>query len=250
MTEHQELQIARYLDGDMNVLEREAFEAECAQQPELAATFTLWRTNDAALRTWIADRPIDDALLVRLGLGSDPVASSATIIDFATARAERVVHAPQPVKQRWFKQRWFAGGAIAAAIALTVSIKMMTATPGLSNDPAFQVAMQQNATGQSTPIGNGEVVPVLSFAAADGRYCREYRVEGAGAESGIACRDTIKWNVEAQVQIATATDAAGIVAAAGASSTVIDAAYTRLAGADPMGAEQERAMIASGWRPR
>lgn len=251
MSEQSETQIALYIDGEMDSAARAAFEAELEQQPELAAQVAQWRANDAALRAVIAERPVDAALLERLGLSGDSVAPSARIIDFAAARAERVVHAPPAAASgRGVKPRWIAGGAIAAALALTVSIKMMTATPGYSNDPAFQVAMQENAMGQSTPIGDGAVVPVLSFSASDGRFCREYRIEGANVVTGIACRAERRWTSEAEVQTANAPDATAIVAASGETSATIDAAYARLRGGDPLDATQERALIASGWRTR
>lgn len=251
MNEHAEIQIARYLDGEMDAATRNAFEAELEHHPELAAMVTQWRANDTALRTLYADRPVDEALIARLGLGSDTAARSASIIDFAAARTRRVIHTPQPATSgHWVKPRWIAGGAIAAALALAVSIKMMTTAPGLSNDPAFQMAMQQNVAGQSTPIGDGEVVPVLSFAAHDGRFCREYRVESVDSDSarGIACRDDRRWATEAEVRTASTPDATGIVAASGEASVAIDAAYVRLRGGDPLSAEQERAAIVGGWQ--
>ncbi|MEQ1688224.1 MAG: hypothetical protein ABL874_06600 [Sphingopyxis sp.] len=245
------MQIARYLDGEMDAATRTVFEAELEHNPELAVVVAQWRVNDTALQKLFAGCPVDEALIARLGLGSDSAARSASIIDFAAVRAKRVVHAPQSATSgRWVKPRWIASGAIAAALALAVSIKMMTATPGLSDGPAFQLAMQQNITGQSTPIGDSQVVPVLSFAANDGRFCREYRVEGAASMRGITCRDDRRWTTEAEVSIASAPDATGIVAASGEASAVIDTAYVRLRGGDPLNAAQERAAIIDEWQAR
>lgn len=251
MTEELELQIARYLDGEMDAVERAKFDMDIARQPELAQTIQQWRDNDNVLRTLIAERPADAALLARLGLADAESAPTATVIDFATARAARVTHAPPGTAAGSRPRRgWIAGGAIAAALALAVTVKMMLATPGLSNDPAFQLAMQRSASGQRMTLEAGTVVPSLSFAANDGRYCREYRVEGDKASAGIACRGDRRWTIEAEVKMALAPTATGIVAASGDQSNAIDAAYTRLRGGDPMDAAQERTLIASGWRAR
>lgn len=110
---------------------------------------------------------------------------------------------------------------------------------------------------QSTPAyefyyagGSGEfVVPVLSFQALDGRYCREFEVNSGTAVSlGVACRMGTHW--ELQVLLAAGERAVGQMAyqaAAGYSHNALNAVLDGLWNGSALNATQESEAIAAQW---
>lgn len=246
----QDSALQRYLDEAMDAAERAAFEAQLAADPALAARAARLRANDAALRDAMAGA---DAAALAQRFGLTPPASSspsATVVDFAAARADRAARqaqTPAPVQAGWARRnwRWAGGGAIAAALVLAVTT-LSTGGSGLAGDAQFQTALNRNASGTSVELADGRAVtPVLSFAAGDGRYCREFAI---AAERGVACRGDGAWQIEALVPGAAPDASGGIRTAAGEDAAPLDALYQRLAAGDPLNAVEEQRLIADRWQ--
>ncbi len=251
-------QIAGWIDGALPPEAAARFEARLASDPELARQVAAWQRNDDLLRGAF-DAPmaqeVDNALLARMGLAAAapaPAAQSASVIDLPNRQAKAAAANDNPARWRWALP---LGGALAAGLALAV---ILTGPPPLlgtggNADTMFAEAMERlpSRGEQALPDGS-RVSPVLSFAAADGRFCREFSIiGGAKLGGGIACKGSSGWKVEARSAAAAATvDPEQITMAAGPDGSALDAAYARLGASDPLSIDAERQLIASGWKSR
>lgn len=233
--------ICAYLDGALDPASMAEFEQAMESDSTLAGDIERLLANDSLLRAAF-DSPmhddVDAALLARMGL-AEPAGEQLAVPAAANDNP--------PFWRGW---RLPAAGAIAAALALAVTVGM----PSGPAPMAFGPALDATASGQLASLEDGtELTPVLSFAAADGRFCREFSLAGAGSGGkGIACREgTGNWQVEALEPGATRlADAAGIVLAAGADGAALAAAYDQLGASDPLPMDREEALIADGWQPQ
>lgn len=223
--------IAAYLDGAMSDAEAESFEREIADNPALAAEFERLAVNDALLREAFAEPDVDQDFITRMGLGEPepgPLAANDN---------------PR------FWRRWSLpiGGAIAASLALVMTLSLPQGTGGQS----FADALESTPSGQLASLDDGaSLKPVLSFAAGDGRFCREFAYADAGGKrGGIACRGSAGWQVEAWGEgAAQLPDPDEIALASGAETASLEEAYRRLDAGDPILAAREKALIANDWR--
>lgn len=245
--------IAAWLDGMLSPEDAAQFEAELARDPVLAEQVASWATNDALLRAAFRApivQGVDDALLAKMNLArpaapTEPApAIEATVLRFPEPAAN-----DNPANRRSLR-RWLApaGGLLAAGLAVAVLLPgQHQATEG---DPAMAQlasAMEQLPSRSTRTFPDGtSVTPVLSFAAKDGRLCREYTVSGTGG--GIVCKGPAGWTVEARASRGVApADARVIRQAGGPNGVALDAVYTRLGASDPLPAAAEARLIAHGW---
>ena len=103
---------------------------------------------------------------------------------------------------------------------------------------ALDAATAGAANGAGTQI-------LLTFEAADGRYCRLFRSGGSLQGEGLACRDDAGWKLAAwDASVPEATEG---FRTAGASA-LVDGAMTALGGKPAMSAEEEKQLIDRKWR--
>ncbi|HMS19541.1 hypothetical protein [uncultured Sphingorhabdus sp.] len=228
--------IAAYLDGSLDGEALVAFEAEMRADSALAADVQRWRSNDSLLHTAfpLDSNGINPAMLEKLGLG-EPVPHGTPIPLAAN-------------DNRWSWGRYgIAGSAIAASIAVAL-ILFQPDDQDVAGDRQFQIAMETLPSGQTLNLREkGEVGPVLSFRAGDGRYCREFSGEQIGG--GIACRSSDGWTVEAQTVRGPEISTNGeIRTAAGNDPKSLNAEMDRLNASDPLDKEKENKAISSGWK--
>lgn len=239
--------IAGWLDHALDPADKARFEAELARDPALAAQVAAWRDNDALLREAFSApirQGVDDALLRRMNLERPVPRLVASRPDPAPeVRAAN----DNPRWRTWLRPRLAVplGGLVAAGLALAV---LLPGQPSAGQD-ALSLAMTQLPSGEARALPDGSLVtPALSFAAADGRFCREFAISGRAAATGIACKGANGWSVEARSEgAATTADPGRIGVASGRDGTGLDAAYARLGAGDPLSAADERALIAAGW---
>ena len=253
-TERDELIVA-WLDGMMSPEDAAQFKAELARDPELAEQVATWGTNDALLRAAFRApivEGVNEALLARMKL-APPVApaeqeppNGATALRFPERPANDNPARPRSLR-RWLAP---AGGLLAAGLAVAVLL------PGQKQGNAAGPPMAQLASAmEHLPSRSARTLPdglrvtlVLSFAAKDGRFCREYTVSGSRAGGGIACKGTAGWTVEARSSSGAVPEDAGVIRQAGGpDGAALDAAYARLGASDPLPVEAEQRLIASGW---
>ncbi|HCF24957.1 MULTISPECIES: zf-HC2 domain-containing protein [unclassified Novosphingobium] len=228
-----EERLSAWLDGALSPEEAAAFEAELERNPELAERAASWRANDsfiAGALAPLADQPIGDDLLAQMGLAEPqpmPIAAN-----------------DNPV---WWRRSWVpVGGALAAGLALVLVLNQRPAA--LPLDGGLSLALDTTPALQQARLADGRTIePVLTARAADGRWCREYRLAD---QTGIACRTGQGWKVEAEGKTPAPQTGGDIQLAGGAGSAAINAAHARLGTADPLDAAGEQALIAKGWGDR
>ena len=233
--------LSAYLDGALSPDDAKQLEAEMLADPKLAERLATLKASDETLRAAFAGPMTDavpDRFMVLLG---EP--KSADMVDFAAARAKRDRSRPRPA---WFD--WRAGAALAASLVAVVVVGSQFRSP-IGPDAtqiAFNTALDRTPSGQQATLANGTTLsPRLSFAARDGRFCREY---ANGADLGVACRDNAGWHVEAFAKGQAASGGEEGYATAGGEGGALDPAYARLGAGDPIERKAESALIAKGWK--
>lgn len=225
-----EERLAAWLDGELSPGEAAEIEAMIEADPSLAERAADWRANDAAIAgafAPIAEAPVDEAMLARLGL-SEP------------AR-------PQPLAANdnlpwWRRHALPIGGALAASLALVAFLGLRGGGP----DP-LGTALDTTPSGQVATLADGSrIEPVLTVKSRDGRWCREFRRDSRAA---LACRSDEGWKVEAQGGEA-ASQSGEFGLATGEDDPALEAAYDRLGAGDPVDAAAERALITKKWGSR
>jgi hypothetical protein len=233
--------IAAFLDGQMSEDEARAFEDAVEQDPALAEEVARLADNDQLLRAAFdapMHEPVDDTLLARMGLNQPAV---ETVVAFPTNKAAN----DNP--SVWRKWQWPMGGAIAASLALMLVIQI---GQGPVQRDALSVALDTTPSSATVRLADGKAItPQISFAAKDGRFCREFLQTSAGKnETGIACRSKDGWSVEALTKGgAVLPGSKDIMTASGEDPSKLDAAYQRLGASDPFDAVKERALIDRRW---
>ena len=233
-----DMRIAAYLDGAISDTEAEAFEQEVADNPELAAELERLASNDALLREAFAEHEVDEDFMARMGLGASDTVHAPAADPMPVAANDN-----PPFWRRWSVP---IGGAIAAGLALAVTYSLPQGAGGgignaLESTPSGQLAMLDQDT---------SLTPILSFQAADGRFCREFAYsDGGGERVGIACRGGSGWGVEAWGEgAAQLPEPDQISLASGADSRTLEETYRSLDAGDPILAAREKALIARGWK--
>ena len=237
-----DLRITAYLDGAMSEEEALRFERELEADAELADEVARLASNDDMLRQAMAvdgEAGVDDAFLVRMGL------AEATA---APPHASDQIVSPEPANDNppfWRKWQVGAGAAIAACLALVLTFALPSA-----GSPEFGDALETTPSGQLASLGDGATItPILTFEAGDGRFCREFTFAAAQSESsGIACRSSTGWTIEAWSDDAVETPDSSEIALAGSDGpSSLDDAYARLEAGDPLAMDRESEIIRNGW---
>lgn len=246
--------VSAYLDGAMTPAEAAAFEQEIEGDAQLAAIVERWRRNDALLKTAFAvpeTGGVSHSLLDRLGL-SDGQAETEVIALDAHRQPGSKAHNDNRPSSKW---HWGMAGSIAAGVAIMAAVSSFwTAEPsGMEKNSAFQAALNGSGSGITVALNDDQkVTPILSFEASDGRFCREFSVEGRAAKTqGVACKSDHGWQVEALVKGAESLpDNAEIRTAGGRDGAALDAVYSRLGASDPMSRSKEKNAISNGWKKK
>ena len=163
--------LSQYIDGELEAGKAQALRQRLLAEPELRATYDRMRAADSRLRDAFAD-PLNEQvpqhisnLLTRKGTG---------------------------------QRRAFWGAAVAASVLATAGLLLNPDwRDAPSGDNALAAILDLTPSGGSAwealPDGR-QVRPVLSFAHADGSWCREYLLSADGATyRGVACRTGGDW---------------------------------------------------------
>ena len=141
--------------------------------------------------------------------------------------------------------------SLAAVLTLAINVNQSVVFNPMSMDPQLAGALERSpsrASGWET-LGNDRVFRgVLTFPAADGRWCREFLLaQNESQWRGVACRDSGEWvNQVVGSEVFLEQETQYRPAGAGDSEQVarfIDETATDVA----LGPQQEAALIASGW---
>jgi hypothetical protein len=214
--------LSAYLDGELDETTRARVERGLADDAGARVRLERMRAADASMRDAFAIRPVSV---------NDPLAH---YIQRGKRPAEIPVRRP----------RTALIAALAAGVASLIVGIGFTALRNNGRDlvtpRALTAALQSSASGATNERG---AQILLTFKAADGRYCRAFRWHAA---EGLACRRSERWEVLAWD--ATANSTQGFQPAG--ASELIDATMDRLGGDAPLDAATERALIDARWVAR
>jgi hypothetical protein len=237
--------LSAYLDGEAAPALRAALDGASVADPALAARLSRMRSNDRRLSAAIDAElgPMPDALLHAL---REPPPRPAT--------ARRSMLGVR------IGARWALPLAAAVLIGFVMgqalvrprgeAVLVASNAAGVVAAPDLARSLSNARSGVALPGGAGAVRVALSFRSSDGRFCRQFGLRAAGAAStGVACRDTAGWRIEAWSADRLADNAASLTAAGGPDDPVIAAALTRLGVADVLDQAGESAEIAATWAP-
>ncbi|MBO6505134.1 MAG: hypothetical protein JJ960_12550 [Kordiimonadaceae bacterium] len=248
-------QLSAYVDGALPESEMEAITDALAQSDELTERLAALRSTDAWLKeqfSELEETPIrQETLDLIANHGAAPAAESDNVVSFQKPDHARTLAG------------WPAWGqAIAASVTLVVGVLtgMQIDNGSQPTEGAQQVAglidvsnplypvLQNTASMQSTSLSGGSIAtPTLSFASADGTYCRELTIVDARTENrSLACQAEGGWLVRASVTTPKTPATEGFTTAS-ANTQLIDDAVRSLMQGDSLSLEQEKNLIDMGW---
>ena len=225
--------LSMYIDNELGAERTIALVERLRAEPALSERLSAMECNDVAVRTLYrqADQGIPEHLAAMVQ------ADNVVVVSFA---------------QRW--QTWAtatAAASCAAMIALVVNFNQATDLNPMTMDALLAGSLEtsrSSAAGWESLGDDRQFRSVLTFPAADGRWCREYLLAQEGSHwRGVACRDEGEWvnqvvGSEVFLEQETQYRPAGV----DDSETVarfIDETATDVA----LGPQQEAALISSGW---
>jgi hypothetical protein len=174
----------------------------------------------------ILDAPVPERLSALVGGGKTKV------VDFTTASQRRASRG----FPRW---GWIVGPALVASLALAVFLPR--GTPQGYADRELADALDQQLV--ATQASEAPTRVLLSFRNHTGQFCRAF---SGSAQSGIACKDSTGWRLQATAPGAAAEP--GDYRMAGSPAAAIMAQAQDMAAGPALTAEQEQAAKAKGWR--
>ena len=225
--------LSMYIDNELDAERTIVLVERLRAEPALSQRLSAMECNDIAVRTLYtqADQNIPEHLAAMVQ------ADNVVVVSFA---------------QRW--QTWAtatAAASCAAIIALVVNFNQSTDLNPMTMDTLLADSLEtsrSSAAGWESLGDDRQFRSVLTFPAADGRWCREYLLAQEGSHwRGVACRDEGQWvnqvvGSEVFLEQETQYRPAGV----DDSETVarfIDETATDVA----LGPQQEAALISSGW---
>jgi anti-sigma factor RsiW len=229
MTDVTPEELAAFADGELAEARRAQVAAAIAADPALAEQVRAHQALKAKLSAHFApllEAPLPDELVAPLR-SSQPEG----VVDLARARERR-----RPVP-RW---AWIAGPALAASLVLAVTLDPYGARDGYADAPLSATLDRQLVAAQTA---DDPVRILLSFRNRTGEYCRAFT---SVAESGIACRDTDGWRMQATGSGGPATEGEYQMASS-ADARLLERAQAMAAG-PALDGDAERAAQANGWR--
>ena len=225
--------LSMYVDNELDVKRTIALVSRLRNEPALRARLEVMEANDRRVRKLFAES--DNQVPKHLA----PMVAAENV---------SVLVAPR----RW--QRW-ASVAVAAsfaiAMALVVDVNQTNVFNPMSMDPQLASALEHSpsrATGWDILDDDRQFRSVLTFPAADGRWCREFLLSQSESHwRGVACRDSGEWvNQVVGSEVFLEQETQYRPAGAGDSEQVarfIDETATDVA----LGPQQEATLITSGW---
>lgn len=252
--------LSAHLDQALAPEAARALEAALREDPGLSARFAaLKAANDAARAAFAEDlrAPIPDRLrrlvedygeaprlgaeVVNLDQRRRPAAQRPRTLDWRMAAAASIAT---------LAIGWAAGSAMRPGGIDPHAYLRADATAIEPGNPLFAL-LETTPAGQSVASPDGDSFhAIASFPAANGQYCREFELASEAASAvGVACRDETLWRM--QVLLAAADRAStdqGYAPASGFNAAALEAVLGDLGGGQALGAQEEAAQIARGWR--
>jgi hypothetical protein len=248
--------LCAYIDGELAADERARLDQALATDPGLRERLEQLRGVTQLLQEELSapdDEPVPEGLLN---------AARALAQD---RRASDNVVALSPKPRRIEVARWQVG--IAAAVTLVVGGVLGAGWQMLNNEATLDTriasldagrigpenplhdALESTISGDSVTLADqSRIRLILSFAATDGRFCREFDVAATNAASvGVACREAGAWRLEVLLA-AKPQDTGTYAPASGFNSRALEDVVSALMKDAPLGPNEERDLITRGWQ--
>jgi hypothetical protein len=216
-----------YVDGELPVHDRAAFELEMARDPQLAAEVAQHQRlagRIGAAFAPVAEEPVPPHLLALASAANDP-----------------------GVRRNWGLPQW---GAMAACLALGVLVgrAVLPQQGPLAAEGGRLVVRGDLDRALTAQLASqpGEVRVGLTFRDSRGRMCRTF-ASGEDRLAGLACREDDRWIAEAASAWSPA--ASEYRTASVETPPAVLAAVDGLIAGEPLDAAAERAARDRGWRP-
>ena len=263
MTKLDEETLMAYVDGQLDRQRAAEVEALLVEDAEARATVRMFQDSAATVRQafdGILREPAPARLLAAVNA---PAAGKVSDVRLTRRRS----------RLRFFPQ---ATWAQAAAVALLIGTGYLTAQwlpPGgeplarfTAVDPLLNEVLETTASGAAQvrrgPAVSREILPLLTFRDAQGRFCREFEStltvpDGQQAHYGVACRTQGVWQplaLMARQLIAPtlhgdpAADHSQYVPAMGSDVANFDTIIQQLMSGAPLTPEEEVALLNRGWQ--
>ena len=225
--------LSMYVDNELDAGRTIALVSRLRGEPALRARLEVLEANDQQVRKLF----VESVNQVPEHLAPMVVAENVSVLG---------------ATRRW--QRWASvavAASFATAMALVVDVNQTNVFNPMAMDPQLARALEQSpsrATGWDILDDDRQFRSVLTFPAADGRWCREFLLSQSESHwRGVACRDSGQWvNQVVGSEVFLKQETQYRPAGAGDSGQVarfIDETATDVA----LGPQQEATLIASGW---
>jgi len=235
MTDRDYELLSQYIDGELEAGAHDALAARLAAEPELAAVLERLRRLDHSIAATVRSA----------NAGAVP-----THVEALLREDSNVV----PLRRRASRAAWPAAlaASLVAALALLLVPGEEDRQPLTGSDPVLAQALESEASraGGWVALADGRTLqPVLTFPDRAGNWCREFLLrDGEQDWRGVACRDAGTWETQVVArETFLAAEEAYRPAGAGDSDTVAGF-ITRNAADIALGAREEQALIADGWK--
>jgi hypothetical protein len=271
MTKLTDETLMRYADGMLDRSEAEQIEQLLALTPRLLGRLQVFRITGSNLRDLFADymnAPIP-ARFRELLSQPDPKPGRFRLSTLASQLHSRCF---LPERRYGALSTLAVMAAIVVVVAGAIGIGWMLRGVTIGVDTNLDGLVQIQGTRlvaerplQSTleRLPSGARVPVFlggkefhlevktTFRDGAGDYCREYEIAAAYSPryAGLACRRGIHWTVEMHALMPSFHSASGQTIPAGGNANLdMDTFVSALIAGDPLSAEQEAALLSTGWR--
>jgi hypothetical protein len=225
--------LSMYIDNELDAERTIVLVGRLRNEPALRARLEVMEANDQRVRKLfvISDNQVPEHLAPLVAAENMSVVSAT-----------------------WRWQRWASvavAASFATAMALVVDVNQTDVFNPMSMDPQLASALEQSpsrATGWDVLDDDRQFRSVLTFPAADGRWCREFLLSHSESHwRGVACRDSGEWvNQVVGSEVFLEQETQYRPAGTGDSEQVarfIDETATDVA----LGPQQEATLITSGW---
>ncbi|MCF6328805.1 MAG: hypothetical protein L3J02_03285 [Henriciella sp.] len=209
-----------------------------------------WIADNPAFEQVVADhRAMRQAARAAFEPGAEPDLSAglAGLVGELQASVAAPVLAPAPKRKR---RRLAWPAAVAASFLMGAmgtqfaGVQMASTGTYLDWDDQGLVAHRQLARvldQQAGDVQAGAIVINASFVASDGRYCRQFVIEGETHTGAIACHQNQRWEMITVAVLPTGYQAAG------GGNDALAATAVRLGVKEKLSPEQEAELIRRGW---
>lgn len=257
------VQLNAYLDGELDQRAQLAFEERLNREPALRTLLEGMRAIDHEVTESLGavpQSPPNDALLAAVKNFAAAHATEATpqasnVVSFESRRTVKSVE-PKP----W--QLPLAAGIALCVGAGAMSLVQSLQGPGVQSAAvavadgviveggALHAALERAGSGEVQSAAGEKIRPILSFAAKDGRFCREFEsFGGKGAVVGVACKGDRGWTMEVLLSSAPhSPNETQYAPASGFNAKALDDVVSQLIEGQPMSPEAESAARGQGWR--